>query len=290
MLHSGKNVKSREERECHAAVSTAGRSSTSPAIAAKREKKQPTKPRMRSHRRRKAGKRRIGGARGRVHAASISGGRAGWQGGWSVDVVFTAFNGSLPVTPDLIRGPATERPRGERLLRHKYSKSSGSRTLACWIPVQGRDDGVCGNHGAHSPTPSPTIPTPYPKPDPRFRPHPPPPCHTFRTPAAGWIANVSDQAGGRPFGILRNVRQVAEGGGGHRGSAGGRSRSTAQSQPPGRQPFSHRRHGGSKRNIRSGPVADMTGQVLRVRVRAGSSKPTPAVSPDRGRSNPGGGP
>ncbi len=31
-----------------------------------------------------------------------------------------------------------------------------------------------------------------------FYPHPPPPCHHLRTPAAGWIANVSDQAGGRP--------------------------------------------------------------------------------------------
>jgi len=99
---------------------------------------------------------------------------------------------------------------------------------------------------------------------------------------------VLDQAGGRPFGICRNVRQVAKGGGGHRGSAGGRSGSTVQSQPPGRQPFSRRRHGGGKRNIRSGPVADMTGPVRRVRVRAGTSRTTPAVCPDRGRSNPGG--
>ena len=42
MLHSGKNVKSREEQESHAAGSTAGRSSTSPAgenaAAAKRAK------------------------------------------------------------------------------------------------------------------------------------------------------------------------------------------------------------------------------------------------------------
>jgi hypothetical protein len=67
MLHSGKNVKSREEQECHAAVSTAGRSSTSPAIAAKREKKQPTKPRMRNNRRREAGERGLGGARGQLH-------------------------------------------------------------------------------------------------------------------------------------------------------------------------------------------------------------------------------
>jgi hypothetical protein len=29
-------------------------------------------------------------------------------------------------------------------------------------------------------------------------PHPPPPCHTHPAPAAGWIANVSVQAGGRP--------------------------------------------------------------------------------------------
>jgi hypothetical protein len=49
MLHSGKNVKSREEQECHAAVSTAGRSSTSPAIAAKREKKKTAETRMRNH-------------------------------------------------------------------------------------------------------------------------------------------------------------------------------------------------------------------------------------------------
>jgi hypothetical protein len=82
MLHSGKNVKSREEQECHAAVSTAGRSSTSPAIAAKREKKQPTKPRMRNHRRREAGERLV--SEGRVvgfMAGSISGGGPGWQGG-----------------------------------------------------------------------------------------------------------------------------------------------------------------------------------------------------------------
>jgi hypothetical protein len=41
-------------------------------------------------------------------------------------------------------------------------------------------------------------------------------------------------------------------------------------------------------NIRSGPVADMTSPVRRVRVRAGTSRTTPAVCPDRGRSNPGG--
>lgn len=67
MLHSGKNVKSREEQECHAAVSTAGRSSTSPAIAAKREKKKTAETRMRNHRRGKAGEIGLGGARGRVH-------------------------------------------------------------------------------------------------------------------------------------------------------------------------------------------------------------------------------
>ncbi len=47
-------------------------------------------------------------------------------------------------------------------------------------------------------------------------------CHHACTPAAGWIANASVQAGGRPFGICGNVRQLAEGGGGHRSSAGGR--------------------------------------------------------------------
>jgi hypothetical protein len=81
MLHSGKNVKSREEQECHAAVSTAGRSSTSPAIAAKREKKQPTKPRMRTT---AAVKRAKEVSEGRVvgfMARSISGGGPGWQGG-----------------------------------------------------------------------------------------------------------------------------------------------------------------------------------------------------------------
>ena len=67
MLHSGKNVKSREERESHAAVSTAGRSSTSPAIAAKCEKQKAAKPRMRERRRRKAGERGLGGARGLAH-------------------------------------------------------------------------------------------------------------------------------------------------------------------------------------------------------------------------------
>lgn len=80
MLHSGKNVKSREEREGQTAVSTAGRSSTSPAIAAKREKKQSTKPRMRSHRRGEAGERRVGGARGRAHGRIDTAGGAGWQG------------------------------------------------------------------------------------------------------------------------------------------------------------------------------------------------------------------
>jgi hypothetical protein len=126
---------------------------------------------------------------------------------------------------------------------------------------------------------------------PHFHPHPPPPCHTFRALAAGWIANVSDQAGGRPFGICRNVRQVGAGGGGHRGSAGGRvALRRVQSQPPGRHPFSQ---APSRRRETEYPVRACGGHggpVWRARVRAGSSKTTHAVSPDRGRSNPGGGP
>ncbi len=40
-----------------------------------------------------------------------------------------------------------------------------------------------------------------------------------------------DQAEGRPFGICRNVRQSAEGGGGHRGSAGGRVSFETRAKP-----------------------------------------------------------
>ena len=46
-------------------------------------------------------------------------------------------------------------------------------------------------------------------------------CHDSRTPTAGWIANVSDQAGGMPSGICRNVRKGLEGGGDQCGSVGG---------------------------------------------------------------------
>ncbi len=57
------------------------------------------------------------------------------------------------------------------------------------------------------------------------------PCHHHRTPAAGWIANVCDQAGGRPLGVCRNVRQGSKGGGGHRGSAGGRVSFETRAKP-----------------------------------------------------------
>ncbi|SOE15092.1 hypothetical protein SAMN05877838_1028 [Hoeflea halophila] len=49
-----------------------------------------------------------------------------------------------------------------------------------------------------------------------------------------------------------------------------------------------KRHRGGRRQLRSGPVADMTCSTRHVRVRAGTSRTTPAVSPDRGRSNPDG--
>ena len=66
-------------------------------------------------------------------------------------------------------------------------------------------------------------------------PHPPPPCHTDAAPAAGWIANASSQAGGRPLEVRRNVRQASGGGRNQRGSAGGFGR------PRGRHgPASHR--------------------------------------------------
>ena len=149
----------------------------------------------------------------------------------------------------------------------------------------------CVGTTVHKTTSSHQQSQPLTQPHPPFRPHLPSPCHTFRAPAAGWIANVSDQAGGRPVGVCRNVRQVGAGGGGHRGSAGGRvSLRRVQSQPPGRHPFSQ---APPRRRETEHPVracGGHGGSVWRARVRAGSSKPTPAVSPDRGRSNPGGGP
>ena len=144
-------------------------------------------------------------------------------------------------------------------------------------PDPGSRPGCRGGHEITGtiPHPTPNNPNPLPKTPapfiPTFRPH----AILRPLPLPDGPSNVLDQAGGRPFGICRNVRQVAQGGGGHRGSAGGRSGSAVQSQPPGRYPFSRRRSGGRKRNIRSGPVADMTGGVLRVRVRAGPRKPLP---------------
>ena len=55
-----------------------------------------------------------------------------------------------------------------------------------------------------------------------FHPHPLPPCHHCRTPVTGWIVNVPVQAGGRPSGVCRNVRQDDGGGGAPAGSAGSR--------------------------------------------------------------------
>ena len=70
---------------------------------------------------------------------------------------------------------------------------------------------------------------------PRSFPHLPYPCHTRCAPAAGWIANASSQAGGRPLEARRNVRRAAGGGRNQRGSAGGFGR------PRGRHgPASHR--------------------------------------------------
>ena len=63
----------------------------------------------------------------------------------------------------------------------------------------------------------------------------PHPCHTHAAPAAGWVANASSQAGGRPLEVRRNVRQASGGGRNQRGSAGGFGR------PRGRHgPASHR--------------------------------------------------
>ncbi len=126
------------------------------------------------------------------------------------------------------------------------------------------------------------------KKSPPIFPHSSHPCHTFRAPAAGWNVNVLVQVGGRPFGICRNVRQGSGGGGGHRGSAGGRvSLRRVQSQPPDRLLFRGRR----KADARSGKTGAglwRTCEDLTFSVRAGSPKPTRAVSPDRDRSNPGG--
>ncbi len=146
----------------------------------------------------------------------------------------------------------------------------------------------CEGTTGTNPHPAPNNPNPLRKILAPFHPHLPPPCHTSSAPAAGWIANVLDQAGGRPFGICRNVRQVAQGGGGHRGSAGGRSSSTVQSQPPGRHPFS-RHSGGRKRQSPVRACGGHDGPLRRVRVRAGTSRTTPAAGPGCGRSNPGGG-
>lgn len=174
MLHCGKNVKSREELcRASAAVSTAGRSSTSPAIAAKCEKKQAAKPRMQNRRRRKAGERRRRLGRVGVHGKGDSAGFWGWQGG---------CRNRSPELLDLLNFAI--RDNLENLL---YLNRTNF-----WVLRQ-----------------------------------------YMRTPAAGWTLNVSDQAGGRPVGIWRNVRRVAAGGGGHLGSAGGRAYSAVQSEPPG---------------------------------------------------------
>ena len=55
-----------------------------------------------------------------------------------------------------------------------------------------------------------------------FLPHPPTPCHTHAAPVTGWTGNVPVQAGGRPPGVCRNVRQDEGGGGAPAGSAGSR--------------------------------------------------------------------
>jgi len=94
--------------------------------------------------------------------------------------------------------------------------------------------------------------------------------------------------GGRPFGVCRNVRQGSRGGGGHLGSAVGRFSSEKRAKPatgPGFVSCQPTRRGEALKPVRAcgGHVGCMA-----CRVRAGTSRPTRAVSPDRGRSNPGG--
>ena len=65
-------------------------------------------------------------------------------------------------------------------------------------------------------------------------PHPPPPCHTHPAPAAGWSANVSDQAGGRPSEAAVTCGRPREEAVHRRCSAGSRSVQSgrAADQPP----------------------------------------------------------
>ena len=186
------------------------------------------------------------------------------------------------VSPPLRGGRRDKRERrrsgwgylGRAISRHQHQ----CRGLPPPLPPPHKGEGKSGPFQSKQPLAQ----NPHP-----FHPHLPPPCHTSSAPAAGWTLNVSDQAGGRPFGIWRNVRQVAEGGGGHRGSAGGRPDWPCKASHRAGTRFRKRCHGGRKRKLRSGPVADMTRKVPRqgpCRI----PKTTPAVSPDRGRSNPGG--
>ena len=154
-------------------------------------------------------------------------------------------------------------------------------------PARGEIGRLKRCESGHKLPPSPEQSQPLTQNPPHFHPHLPPPCHTVSAPVAGWIANVSDQAGGRPLGIWRNVREIVEGGGGHRGSAGGRSKRPCKA--------SHR--AGSRfrmsqqRQETEAPVRACGGHDGPSAARQGpcrTPRTTSAVSPDRGRSNPGG--
>lgn len=115
-------------------------------------------------------------------------------------------------------------------------------------------------------------------------------CHHACTPAAGWIANASVQAGEGLSGsavTCGSLRKEAEAIGAP--LAGGSCLRTVQSQPPGRVSRHANRKAGCMMKHRCGPVADMSGSLWPVRVRAGLPKTIPAVCPGRGRSNPDGG-
>ena len=121
-----------------------------------------------------------------------------------------------------------------------------------------------------------------------FCPHLPSPCQTRSAPAAGWIANVSSQAGGNaPVAASRRRARLT----GRRWPTWFRWRAAlsgvVQSQPPGRGPVPEVR---VKRAGR-GSGAGLWRTCLRFagRVRAGTTpKAAPAARPGRGRGNPGG--
>ena len=130
-------------------------------------------------------------------------------------------------------------------------------------------------------------------------------CHDLRAPAAGWFANVSTR---RKEGLsgcavtCGRARKEAVAIGVP--LAGGSLSRHVQSQPPGRKHAPNLPKGGrggrperacgghDVLDVFHRPVVSGLSERHRsaIRVRAGISKPTPAVSPGRGRSNPGGGP